>query len=235
LLTALRTIERTSNDSGAADLRVQNFSDSLILSAKSNYEGLWSLLTLIKNLALELLEIGLLIRGGVTVGNICHDNRVVFGVGVNDAHRLEATVARYPRIILSQKAMQAASDYAEALGNDAKRKRSHWLERDEDGVNHLNYLADFRTMALRGRTEDRDSHLLSLGRRIQSEIQKKMDETVENPAIYEKVRWLALAWNSVALRSDVSPEHRLFQTVELPGHANFENWRWLEQYSNPGK
>jgi hypothetical protein len=44
----------------------------------------------------------------VTVGNICHDNRVVFGVGVNDAHRLEATVARYPRIILSQKAMQAS-------------------------------------------------------------------------------------------------------------------------------
>lgn len=235
LLTALRTIQSAPNEIDDADLRVQTFSDSLILSAKSTYEGLWRLLLLIKDLALQMLELGLLIRGGVTIGNIYHDNRVVFGVGVNEAYRLESTVAKYPRIVLARTAVQAACKYADKLGNEAKRLRAHWIERDEDGVNHLSYLADFRTAAFRGRADGEGSHLMQLGAQIQAEIQKKMDETIENAAVYDKVRWLALAWNSVALHSEMSPGHRLFHIVELPGHANFENWRWLEQYSNSGK
>lgn len=184
----------------------------------------------IKNLALQMLELGLLIRGGVTVGNILHDNQIIFGVGVNEAYRLESTVARYPRVVLSKAAIQAASQYAEAE-NNARRMRASWLERDEDGVNHLQYFADFKTSAQIGRPDQR---LIDIGERIQSVIQTKMDETVENPAIYEKIRWLALNWNSFAI-VEVSPGKRPFKPVDLPGHANFENRRWLDQSGASGR
>ncbi len=46
------------------DLRAQNFSDSLILSAKPTAVGLWHLLLSTDALAWNLLQLGILIRGG---------------------------------------------------------------------------------------------------------------------------------------------------------------------------
>lgn len=42
---------------------------------------------------------GFFLRAGVTIGNLCHDNRMVFGPGLNRAHYLEST-GKYPRIVL---------------------------------------------------------------------------------------------------------------------------------------
>jgi hypothetical protein len=43
---------------------------------------------------------GFLLRGGITIGDIVHDDEVVFGPGLNRAYELESQVARMPRIIL---------------------------------------------------------------------------------------------------------------------------------------
>jgi hypothetical protein len=43
---------------------------------------------------------GLLIRGAITIGDIVHDDSIVFGPALNRAYELESQQAIYPRIIL---------------------------------------------------------------------------------------------------------------------------------------
>ncbi len=61
--------------------------------------------TLVINLAYIgalLIEKGILFRGGLTIGNIIHnENGTVFGQALIDAYQLETKSAKYPRIVLS--------------------------------------------------------------------------------------------------------------------------------------
>ncbi len=63
--------------------------------------------TLIVNLAYIgtiLIKKGILIRGGITIGNLVHnEDGIVFGQGLIDAYMLESKAAKFPRIILSNK------------------------------------------------------------------------------------------------------------------------------------
>ncbi len=43
---------------------------------------------------------GFLLRGGITVGQIIHDDECVFGPGLNRAYELESKIATYPRFVL---------------------------------------------------------------------------------------------------------------------------------------
>ena len=43
---------------------------------------------------------GFLFRGGVTVGDLVHEDEAVFGPGLNRAYYLESKIAMYPRIVL---------------------------------------------------------------------------------------------------------------------------------------
>src|SRR3546814_12713824 len=96
------------------DYRAQNFSDSLIISAANTADGLWHVLFSLSDLAINLLEIGVLVRGGVTIGGIHHDDDIVFGLGVNEAYRLESKIATSPRIV---------------LGSSGQIGRASWRER----------------------------------------------------------------------------------------------------------
>jgi hypothetical protein len=45
---------------------------------------------------------GFLLRGGITVGDVVHDDECVFGPGLNRAHELESEIAHYPRFALDR-------------------------------------------------------------------------------------------------------------------------------------
>src|SRR5438876_10132066 len=47
-----------------------------------------------------------LLRGGITVGDICHDDEVVFGPGLNRAYELESKVAVVPRIVVDEEVLR---------------------------------------------------------------------------------------------------------------------------------
>lgn len=66
------------------------FSDSAIISfdLKAPSEVFYTLIELL-HLTLELLRIGVLIRGGISVGKCIHNQSMVFGPGVNRAVRME--------------------------------------------------------------------------------------------------------------------------------------------------
>jgi hypothetical protein len=90
--------------------------------------------------------------------------------------------------------MEAANRFAAESEMFRPHIRSRLL-RDKDGVWYLNYLREFRAF----NRENSDNHetrkKYAFGQNIRQFIQKKMDETLEQPDIYAKIEWLALYWN----------------------------------------
>jgi len=123
---------------------VSTFSDHLVVSyptealrtwAGERYLGAVSLHPaqwLISQLAAESMKLGLLIRGGATVGPLHHAGGVVVGQAMIEAYELESRVAIYPRIPVSRKL------YAQLESAAPGVSRFVFLE-DADGIRHLNY------------------------------------------------------------------------------------------------
>ncbi|OUC15059.1 MAG: hypothetical protein B0A82_08910 [Alkalinema sp. CACIAM 70d] len=196
--------------------KAQNFSDSLIISAANTAEGLWHVLFSLSDLTINLLEIGVLVRGGVTIGGIHHDDDVVFGAGVNDAYRLESTIAKSPRIILSARALRAAEAYA-ADKEEWKVYRDSRLRRDKDGVWFLNFFCELGSFSRQGGWQ-KDGLLYQRGMTIFDNIQGLVSETVDQPNIYEKLGWLGDYWNNEVGRGFAKYVQPILPPVVLAGH-----------------
>lgn len=197
------------------EFRAQNFSDSLIISAANTGDGLWHVLFSLSDLTLNLLEIGVLVRGGVTIGGVHHDDEVVFGMGVNEAYRLESTIAKSPRVILSARALQAAEDYA-AQGEVWKAYRESRLRRDRDGVWFLNFFCELGSFSRQGGMNS-DHPLYRQGMELFEIIQGLVTDTVDQPHVYEKLSWLASFWNNEVGRGFAKYIQPILPRVVLAG------------------
>jgi hypothetical protein len=87
--------------------------------------------SLISKIASLAFTQNLLVRGGMTIGKLYHQEGVVFGQGLIDAYGLESEVAVYPRVVLS-----TAMSSKEAWRTENRRM----VKRDFDGVYYLDYL-----------------------------------------------------------------------------------------------
>lgn len=54
----------------------------------------------------DLLEIGIPVRGGVTVGKLIHTERKCFGPAMVEAYLLESEEAKFPRVIIDPKVLR---------------------------------------------------------------------------------------------------------------------------------
>jgi hypothetical protein len=138
-------LDGSAQQDGSYKIQVQpetsTFSDHIVtsyplrLDEDERFKSLWLDLLVqdaqrvVGGVALRALKLGLLVRGGITIGKLYHHNGVVFGEGMVDAHRLESSVAIYPRVVISPRV------YARANSDTQKR-----ILTDRDGIFHLNYL-----------------------------------------------------------------------------------------------
>ena len=82
---------------------VTYFSDSLVISAPSDdLISSQMILDMLAKLSIKLwTEHALLIRGGITLGNLIHiENGPLFGPAMNRAYYLESKIAKNPRILI---------------------------------------------------------------------------------------------------------------------------------------
>lgn len=75
----------------------------------------------------EAMQLGCLIRGGVSFGPLHHAGGVVFGPALVEAYELESRFAQRPRIVISQTAT-------------ARIKEHPYLHIDDDGFTCLDYM-----------------------------------------------------------------------------------------------
>lgn len=96
-------IEEFGNQVNPLMLEVQFgfFSDCLVLSIPVSMEG--RIFDVISHLSMKLLQRGFAVRGGVSVGNLFHNDQIIFGPALIEAHRIETEQAKFPRVMIDPK------------------------------------------------------------------------------------------------------------------------------------
>ncbi len=132
--------ERISNH-GRMQLTV--FSDCIVISEELlDGFGALRLAGYAGYLALDLLARGFLVRGGLSTGELYHQDGTVFGPAMIEAYNIENKVAVYPRIVTSQSFMQ---EFQKGLRSHSDGKmhpqmllaQMSQFRYDFDGVFHL--------------------------------------------------------------------------------------------------
>jgi hypothetical protein len=163
LLISLAGIQSAQDISGNAEAdggyrmkitpEITTFSDNIVVSYPGvpdeadfqPLDPLWAKIIcedsirILSGVAEMALRIGVLIRGGLSYGQLYHEGGVTFGEAMVDAYELENDVAKTPRVVVSDRVIGKLEP--SELG------RKSVLLQDTDGVWHLDY---FTKMAKEG-------------------------------------------------------------------------------------
>ena len=145
-----------TEDGEGFEPRIIQFSDSIIrirpLDSNTNSKfpyglAFFELLDLV-HMQGELVNHGICLRGGVAIGDVHFEGNMIFGPGFVRAYELESIYAKYPRVVVDPKII-------EAISADKRLVSSHnsWedevesirknLRREDDGVYSIDYLRSF--------------------------------------------------------------------------------------------
>ena len=96
----------------------------------------------------ELAHFGVLVRGGVSIGNVSVSENKVFGPAFIDAYEIESKYAQYPRISLSTNVLRSLDDCKLLIAHDhtideEKSYIRNLLRLAEDGIWFIDYLYAF--------------------------------------------------------------------------------------------
>ena len=166
------------------------FSDSIICAIPSKIPNAFSLLTshcMMIQHGFWLQSNPVWVRGAIAKGNLfCKDN-VIFGPALIDAYRVEETLAKYPRIVMTQ------STYNEGIKNLNPQEEISYIVSTEDGLKMVEALKYFGF-----------PHLKKLRKQIEEVISEEKDVSVR-----EKYLWIKNHFNSfVDEKSRLKPFRR---------------------------
>ncbi len=167
--------EGIKNDVGK---KVSFFSDSLILSYPINETSISFLLMDLLHLSWRLINEKVLLRGGITMGNLYHEDNIAYGKAFIDAYTLESKYAIFPRIILQKKTYL---EFKNLLKIDEINKLS-WIKKDIDGFYYFDML-----LAIKEEFKSEDDYPLFL-----KDIQALIDDnlTKGDLKLRQKYEWL---------------------------------------------
>ncbi len=179
--------ERTLADQQlGSSIEVSAFSDcTVISSSEANRDASYRVIEAACSLGVRLLEIGLFCRGGVTRGDLFHQNGIVFGPGMVRAYELESKSAIYPRVIIEDEIAEdekLKSIYHALGGGTAPIRKA-----DGDGLYYIDFYQRF----------------------IQSSEQSKVDKVREivKQHLFDKEHYEYKAkWQWVSLRLEEARE-----------------------------
>lgn len=129
------------------------FSDSIIrvrpihegINAEYTYGCVFYEVLDLLHAQMDLVNRGVLIRGGIALGDIHIEDSQVFGPGLIASYDLESSYANFPRIVVSPELLREL-DTNTALVNcdhapsDEKEHLGRILKRGEDGLHFIDYL-----------------------------------------------------------------------------------------------
>lgn len=130
-ISTLNTIE---------DFKIKIFSDNVVIAQKINQQRLndqiISVINLVSLIQFEaFFQFDFPLRGGITIGELFIDDSVVWGTGLIDAYKMESDYAIFPRVIVSEKMINAYKPE----GHHAIKLLS-MIKRDSDGLWFVDYL-----------------------------------------------------------------------------------------------
>jgi hypothetical protein len=195
------------------DFRAQSFSDCIVVSERATQAGLEHLLFVVAQLQLDLLANRILTRGGIAKGKLCHTDKIVLGPALITAYQLENTIAAYPRVIVDRATHEDYNKLDVAALENKFTGIAPRLRYDEDGPVFADFLAPFRNLG----TSPHRERLRVTAQSCHAAIQSQVNDSIYDPRIYKKLRWMALYWNGMSMSqgADCGLEH-----VKFPAMAN---------------
>lgn len=197
-------VKKSFRDNGIDEnaLRVSSFSDNIVISAPYDAWGFSFLIMFVSGMCNDLLNQGLLTRGGISKGKLIHTDGAVLGSGLIKAYELESKFANYPRILIDD----CIRNSPELAGGH--KFLSNILLQDFDGLYHLHIFA--RSMlhfaaGIRDKSQELPPDYLEKGR---LEIVRSITEN-KNPSVKAKATWLANYYNRFAAAAKLS-------NIEIP-------------------
>lgn len=83
-----------------SDLEVNIFSDSIVVSTEPNFDSFFGVIWCCGWLQAQLLFMGVLIRGGISIGPTIHEKDLIYGKGLIKSYEIEKKASIYPRIVV---------------------------------------------------------------------------------------------------------------------------------------
>lgn len=114
-------------------LQVSVFSDSIVISGEPDrFNDVWWTAGWLQA---NLLFVGVLLRGGISIGPTYHQDGIIYGDGMLRAYRIESSAAVYPRIVLDP-----------SLRSRITAPAQRFFSEDSDGLTFIDCFA-FEAMA----------------------------------------------------------------------------------------
>lgn len=129
---------------------------------------------------------GFFIRGGIAIDDLYMDDEIVFGKGLLEAYNTEQTLARDPRIVLSNSAYKYVDIKNDDFGE--QRRDKHFYDNlliDRDGQIFVNYLNTIMVPVLEG-----DS-IINMIKKHKEKVESNLRKFVSEPAKWSKYFWVA--------------------------------------------
>lgn len=183
IVEAIGRLKDTACRNPATQLLVTYFSDCLVISSQHSPAGLHSMLLSIKTIVENLLVVDVLVRGGLAIGDIHHDDQFMFGPGMLEAYEIERDQARHPMVMVSP---QVRSDVEQA-------RFGHMLVHDsnESDRHYVHHLISF---ALYDPAPRAGLHILEgPAQLIRHYIARRISE--DSGPVRAKAEWLERYWN----------------------------------------
>lgn len=205
----LSTVRRLSGLNEAEDgegfqPRIIQFSDSIIrirpLDAVANKESRYGLMFFemldLVHMQGELINHGVCVRGGVSIGKVHFDSQTLFGPGFVRAYELESIYADYPRVVIDPVLInrltkdQRLASAQNTLSEEFSYIRKN-IRKGSDGIYFIDYLRSFLS-----EIDDPDNIPVFL-QRHKAIILKNAGGATELSSVSAKYLWMATYHNDL--------------------------------------
>ncbi len=218
VINALDRIGELADDAGLQKSSVvTQFSDSIVVSYRVDEEsGVFHLLTKIAFCVVDLISLGFLVRGAVTIGDLYHDEHRIVGPAMVRAYEMESKNAIYPRVIVDAQIFKVARQYRGDIHEPEEEEEyvQHYLTKDDDGWMYYNYVSWEKVVDVTGLDNDAyGEYLFALYGIIKAGLAHKDD------GVRKKYQWLHKQYVAAIEQVEDLPEQHPYR---------LENWEMCD-------
>lgn len=143
LINVFRHIfEKVNNKKVIDSIQTTQFSDSIVISFpwQEDDNSILVAFILIKYMQVFLIkEYNILLRGGIVIGNVIHNDKLLVGPAMIDAYMLESKCAFSPRILIDPKVAIRYNKILKKFREDKKWEDTTVIHKDSDDTWYIDY------------------------------------------------------------------------------------------------
>jgi hypothetical protein len=194
------TYKKISLGTESPDLRLNTFSDFVVISSKPTPGGLDALVFAVWFVVTEWLSKGYISRGGISRGKVVHrgyeegKSPIVFGPAFVSAYTLEQEIADYPRVVLS-KEVRLVYSVIKQNGEGTIHALQKLIRQHDDGPHWIDIFGHIRKNGFDKLAEDVGDE----AQQFADALKHQLDEGADNPKLYRKTRWLVDRFNEAII------------------------------------